>query len=63
MYDLETKEYDATGLIFFCTQIYNFIKKKKDKLRVKSDLKLNKEELFSVIFKEIEVDIDNNLKF
>jgi hypothetical protein len=60
---LKTKNYNSKKLVFFCTQIYNFIKKKKDKLRVKSDLKLNKEELFSVIFKELSVEIDNDLKF
>ena len=63
IYDLKTKNYNSKKLVFFCTQIYNFIKKKKDKLRVKSDLKLNKEELFSVIFKELSVEIDDDLKF
>jgi len=61
--DLIDLKYDATEVITFCLYIYDFISKKRDKLRVKTDLKLNKDSLFALIFNDPAFKLNNNIRF
>lgn len=61
--DLKEKGYNPKEIIIFCSQIYDFISKKRDKLRVKSDLKLNKDNLFELIFENMEFNLNNDIRF
>ena len=60
--DQEQKEYVAEDIINFCDQVIDFINTKQSKLRVKTNLKLNKQLLFSSIFPE-DYNIPENLSF
>jgi hypothetical protein len=60
--DQEQKEYVADDIINFCDQVIDFINTKQSKLRVKTNLKLNKQSLFSLIFSE-DYNIPENLSF
>lgn len=61
--DLEDRPYDATEIITFCNYIFDFVSKKRDKLRVKTDLKLNKDDLFSLIFTDETFKLNKNIRF
>lgn len=61
--DVEERGYDTTNIIDFCQQIYDFVSKKRDKLRVKTDLKLNKDNLFALIFANTDMQLNTNIRF
>jgi hypothetical protein len=60
--DQEQKEFIVEDIVKFCNQVINFINTKQSKLRVKTNLKLNKQLLFSSIFPE-DYNMPENLKF
>lgn len=60
--DQEQKEYVEDDIINFCNRVIDFINTKQLKLRVKTNLKLNKQLLFSSIFSE-DYNIPENLSF
>ena len=61
--DLEERGYDSTEIITFCNYIFDFVSKKRDKLRVKTDLKLNKDDLFGLIFTDSSFQLNKNIRF
>ena len=54
--DIQTKKYNPEKIIDFLDKIIFFLTKKKNRLRIKTDLKLSKIKLISSIFKEIEIE-------
>lgn len=59
--DMENKEYDPIELTEFLDKIVFFLNKKKNRLRIKTDLKLSKIKLIASIFKDM--DISPNIRF
>ena len=58
---MENKEYDPIELTEFLDKIVFFLNKKKNRLRIKTDLKLSKIKLIASIFKDM--DISPNIRF
>lgn len=53
--DIITHNYDSTEIVLFCNKIIKFIELKKNKLRVKTNLKFIKKNIFGSIFKDVEI--------
>jgi len=51
--DLQKHEYNKRNILIFLATLIDFISKKENKLRVRSDLKMNKSQVLSLIFNDI----------
>lgn len=61
--DIQERGYDPLEIVAFCKQVYAFVSKKRIKLRVKTDLKLNKDNLFGLIFTDDDFELNPNIRF
>ncbi len=52
--DMKTYEFDKMEVLLFLATIIDFIGKKENKLRVRSDLKMNKSQVLALIFGNME---------
>lgn len=62
--DLKKRFYNKVELMNFLATIIDFIEKKKNKLRIRTDLKISRDKVFGMIFSEVDItSFSDDLKF